>query len=182
MKKVISFIIILSILILSNFYILNYRSNNNANKNTEIKINKNIFKNRLLDDVIDEFNLKFNSSKFVISNFSSNEIESNIYFYSQIKGYEEAYLLIEYKDFDVTRISFHFTNARSEYFNDISNIMTLLVKISDLDIKTKEAQQIIINMFSKFQKGRDNVTLIYDNNLVYSINITDNNNIEFNIK
>ena len=84
MKKVISFIIILSILILSNFYILNYRSNNNENKNTEIKINKNIFKNRLLDDVIDEFNLKFNSSKFVISNFSSNEIDSNIYFYSQI--------------------------------------------------------------------------------------------------
>lgn len=174
--------LLIFVVLVSSFSI--YLFNNYFNKKeiiVENNINKNLFKNKLLDEVIDDINIKFKSSKYDITEFKNSELDSIIYFYSQISNFEEAYILIEYKEFDVTKISFNFINAKKEDFDDISKIITLLIIASNTSIQSIEAEQIVINMLAKFKEEKDTVILVYDD-LVYSININDNNNIEFSIK
>ncbi|CAM3142556.1 hypothetical protein STFE110948_03805 [Streptobacillus felis] len=182
MNNKLRFLIVL-LLLLSMIFVLNRYVISTKKYTIPIEsVNKNIFKNKLLDDVIEDFDKKYKSTKFEISKFTNKEVDSNIYFYSQIFGYTESYFIIEYNDFEVTQLIFNFSNASKENFEDITEIIYLLIEISDNDIKSVEAKSIILNMFKELKNNKDRVTLVYDNNLVYTLNIFNNNSIRFTIK
>ena len=77
-------------------------------------INNNIYKNKIIEDVIESFKLKFNNSKFELSEFENNEVNSIIYFTSQIYNFDEAYFIIEYNNFEIRKINFYFNNIKKE--------------------------------------------------------------------
>ncbi|WP_156299383.1 hypothetical protein [Streptobacillus canis] len=174
----------LAIIILSSTIFVFNRFVISTNNNTIAieSVNKNIFKNMLLDNVIEEFNKKYGPTKYDVSKFVNKEVDSNIYFYSQIFGYTESYFIIQYNDFEVTQLVFNFSNAKKEDLEDITEIISLMVQISDSDIKEIESKAIVLNMFKEFEHNKDTVTLIYDNNLIYSLNIFNNNSIRFTIR
>lgn len=177
-------IIIISIIILC-FFSFNYfknMNNNVINNNTNLTIQKNIFKNRLLDDIIEEFYLRFNFNNNLITNFTNKEIDNTIYFYSQLTSNNEAYFIIEYKDFEIKKLQFNFTNASKNDLDSIYKIISTLISISDINISSNEANKIILNMMKRFEKNNENVIFVYENNLIYSINIADNNTFIFTIE
>ncbi|CAM3123971.1 hypothetical protein [Streptobacillus ratti] len=173
-----SIIILVGTILLFNKYVITTQSNIIAIED----VNKKIFKNILLDNVIEDFNKKFGPTKYDISKFVNREIESNIYFYSQLFGYSESYFIIQYNDFGVTQLVFNFSNVKKENLEDLTEIISLLIQISDGDIEEVEAKTIIVNMFKEFNKNKDTVTLVYDNKLIYELNIFNNNSIKFSIR
>ena len=144
-------------------------------------INNNIYKNKIIEDVIESFNLKFNNSKFELSEFENNEVNSIIYFTSQIYNFDEAYFIIEYKNFEINKINFYFNNIKNKNFDDVVDIISKLIEISDSSINTATSHKIVINMMNKFKDSKYNVTLIYNNSLTYSLTIKNNNGLEFSI-
>ncbi|WP_073508067.1 hypothetical protein [Streptobacillus notomytis] len=180
LRFILSILILFGAIFLFNKYVT-IKQNNNISIEIE-NVNKKIFKNMLLDDVIEEFNKKFEPTKYDISKFVNRELDSNIYFYSQIFGYTESYFIIQYNDFEVTQLVFNFSNVKKKNLEDISEIISLLIQISDGDIDEIEAKTIVVNMFKEFQKNKDTVTLVYDNKLIYELNIFNNNSIKFNIR
>ncbi|WP_064579795.1 hypothetical protein [Streptobacillus moniliformis] len=173
-----SIIILVGTILLFNRYITSKENNSIAIEN----VNKKIFKNMLLDNIIEDFNKKFGPTKYDVSKFVNRELDSNIYFYSQIFGYTESYFIIQYNDFRVTQLVFNFSNVKKENLEDITEIISLLIQISDGDIEEVEAKTIIVNMFKEFEKNKDTVTLVYDNKLIYTLNIFNNNSIKFSVR
>ena len=144
-------------------------------------INNNIYKNKIIEDVIESFKLKFNNSKFELSEFENNEVNSIIYFTSQIYNFDEAYFIIEYNNFEIRKINFYFNNIKKENLDDVVDIVSKLIEISDSSINSFTSHKIVINMMNKFKSSKYNVTLIYNNGLTYSLTIKNNNGLEFNI-
>ena len=170
MTKYLKYIFLILIVSISFTFYIYYIS-----KDVKIEtINNNIYKNKIIEDVIESFNLKFNNSKFELSEFENNEVNSIIYFTSQIYNFDEAYFIIEYKNFD-------FNNIKNKNFDDVVDIISKLIEISDSSINTATSHKIIINMMNKFKDSKHNVTLIYNNSLTYSLTIKNNNGLEFSI-
>ena len=129
-----------------------------------------------------EFEQKLaDNSKFELSEFENNEVNSIIYFTSQIYNFDEAYFIIEYKNFEISKINFYFNNIKNKNFDDVVDIISKLIEISDSSINTATSHKIVINMMNKFKDSKYNVTLIYNNSLTYSLTIKNNNGLEFSI-
>lgn len=177
MTKYLKYIFLILIVSISFTFYIYYIS-----KDVKIEtINNNIYKNKIIEDVIESFNLKFNNSKFELSEFENNEVNSIIYFTSQIYNFDEAYFIIEYKNFEINKINFYFNNIKNKNFDDVVDIISKLIEISDSSINTATSHKIVINMMNKFKDSKYNVTLIYNNSLTYSLTIKNNNGLEFSI-
>ena len=116
-----------------------------------------------------------------MSEFENNEVNSIIYFTSQIYNFDEAYFIIEYNNFEIRKINFYFNNIKKENLDDVVDIVSKLIEISDSSINSSTSHKIVINMMNKFKSSKYNVTLIYNNGLTYSLTIKNNNGLEFNI-
>lgn len=177
MKKYLKYIFL--IILISSSLIL-YKQYISSDVKVKV-INNNIYKNKIIDDVIESLNLKFKNSKFKLSEFENNEINSIIYFTSQIYNFDEAYFIIEYNNFEVRKINFYFNNIKNNNFDDVTEIISKLIEVSDNSINSSTSHKIILNMMNKFKKSNYNVSLIYNNGLTYSLTIKNNNSLEFNI-
>ena len=177
MTKYLKYIFLILIVSISFTFYIYYIS-----KDVKIEtINNNIYKNKIIEDVIESFKLKFNNSKFELSEFENNEVNSIIYFTSQIYNFDEAYFIIEYNNFEIRKINFYFNNIKKENLDDVVDIVSKLIEISDSSINSSTSHKIVINMMNKFKSSKYNVTLIYNNGLTYSLTIKNNNGLEFNI-
>ena len=76
MKKYLKYIFL--IILISSSLIL-YKQYISSDVKVKV-INNNIYKNKIIDDVIESLNLKFKNSKFKLSEFVNNEINCIIYF------------------------------------------------------------------------------------------------------
>ena len=150
MTKYLKYIFLILIVSISFTFYIYYIS-----KDVKIEIiNNNIYKNKIIEDVIESFNLKFNNSKFELSEFENNEVNSIIYFTSQIYNFDEAYFIIEYKNFEINKINFYFNNIKNENFDDVVDIISKLIEISDSSINTETSHKIVINMMNKFKDSK----------------------------
>ena len=146
MTKYLKYIFLILIVSISFTFYIYYIS-----KDVKIEIiNNNIYKNKIIEDVIESFNLKFNNSKFELSEFENNEVNSIIYFTSQIYNFDEAYFIIEYKNFEINKINFYFNNIKNKNFDDVVDIISKLIEISDSSINTETSHKIVINMMNNF--------------------------------
>lgn len=186
LKKILITLFIISIFISIPYVsknIILYKNSLKINKSYEEKErNKHTFKNRLVDDVIIDFENKFNESKFDISKFENQEVDNSIYLYSQLFNMNDSYFIIQYNGLDVISMSAEFNNAINSNYDDIVKIIEILIRISDNSISEREANQMVINMFKEFENNKDIVILRYPNNIEYSLSIVNNDSLRLYIK
>lgn len=180
--KYIKFLFVLVILIPLTLFLPKVYINHTVYKNSsnlESIKDKDVFKNRIVEDVVNEFEETFGNSKFDISKFEIQDLDGNIYLFSQLFGYKEAYFIIQYNGLDVSSISFQFNDVNKSNLDDIIEIISLLIKLSDNNITNEEAKKIVINMFKEFNNSNYSVNLSYINNVTYTLNIINNNSLKF---
>lgn len=149
-KKIIVVLFLFLVFIGSYSYYKSWQVKESAFINS--KIDKSLFKNKLLDEVIATFQNIFYKTNYDISSFSHKELDSKFYFYSQIFDYPEAYFMIEYDEFEVKKLELNFSNTSDENIADVVELMALLIQVSDEDIVKKEAKRIVINIMKQLEE------------------------------
>lgn len=176
--KIISFILFLIFftLVLRFLFILNQ---NNFTISVE---NKNIFKNMLLDDVIENYRKIFISENLTVTSFEKKENKEGILLYSEIYSRNLPVFEIQYDNLNVNSLKLKIDDIQRENIEDVVKILSLAIQVSDISITKEEAHKIIINMIKEFVNTDNSVTLSYENNLIYILSIVNNNSLEFKIK
>ena len=64
----------------------------------------------------------------------------------------------------------------------VENIITTLICVSDKNIDKIESKKICSELLLTVDKNKNSSQLKYKNNLIYTLEITDNSNIIFSIK
>lgn len=178
LKKILLFIL----LITTVFTINKIHSMYNKIEIVESKVDKSIFKNKLIDEIKKDFVYSFSKENYNISKFHNENIDSNIFFFSKIEEFNNSILIIEYSDFTIKKLSLKFENIEKENIDLIAKMMAILIEVSDENISKADSYKIIINMMNEFEKSKQEVTLLYTNNIIYSLNIVNNNSLEFIVK
>lgn len=177
MKKTIFFILF----ILSFSYIIYYSLNYNK-EIVLIEENKNIFKNMLLDDVISNYNNFFINEKYLVSEFVNRENKDTIFLYSEISFKNNIIFEIQYDNLNVTTLTLKMNDVDIENIKDMANLIALTIQVSDISINKEEAEKIVINMMQEFSNTNETVFLSYPNELIYTLSILNNNELEFKVK
>lgn len=185
MKKYLYSSFLIVIILVSSLIIFQLWKLNNINDKNGINIaniKKGNFKSELLEDTIEKFKLETKKSNIEISKFSLIKYDNKTYYKMSINNLKNSEYLIHYEGINVSALYASIFNVNEANMPTVENIITTLICVSDKNIDKIESKKICSELLLTVDKNKNSSQLKYKNNLIYTLEITDNSNIIFSIK
>lgn len=162
--------------------ILKINENTKKNEMTVIRANKKIFKNELMEDVLNR--LKENCDEFGINleDISLIKSDNRTYLKVGIKDIPNSDYLIHYEGMNVTKLYANISKVDENNLDKISLIVGAMIKTSDHSMTTVDAVQIYSELLTSINKNKNVSQLKLKNGLIYSLEVTETQGIIVIIK
>lgn len=158
---------------------------NRTRKNTTQiinKISKTVFKNDLLENLINKLRTISKENEIELSNFNFVKVQNKTYFKIVTPDLENSSYMIAYEGISVIELYANIGIINEDDIENVEKISTMLIEISDRSITKEEAKRIFAMLSSKLDKDHSSASIAYTNGLTYSLDITEFGGLILSIK
>lgn len=174
MKKII-ISAIFTIIIITSYIVFNriVQLNNQTISKTENSASVRVFKKQLLENIIESIKDKSDEAQIKLSDYTLVKYEEKSFVNLDILQIPKSNFLIQYEGLYVISIHLNIGELNDENSKMVSDIATILIKVSDLDLTEIEAKQIFSQLIKQVNSKKTSTYIKYKNGLVYNLSIND---------
>ncbi|WP_068268426.1 hypothetical protein [Caviibacter abscessus] len=183
-KRIIQILFIIVLITLIRYIIYEINILNNTRKNIQVvnKTTKTIFKNELLENLVDKFKDIAQKNKVELFNFNFVKAQNKTYFKIITPEIENSSYMIAYEGISVIELYANIGVINEEKMKIAEKILVTLIEVSDKLISDEEAKRIFAMSSSKLDKDNLSSSIAYTNGLTYTLDVTEFGGLILSIK
>lgn len=181
MKKRYFVYVILLIITILIYFLYRGRNKNEVlksipnKKSTTIIQSKDIFKNKSVENIVQEFENISTKNKIRLNKFVKLNYDGRAFYYSKILDKRDASYMIEYTGLDVGGIFLKVDSITGENLSYVEKLILNLIEISDMEIDQEEIEEVYKKLLLDIPDEEVVNTINYKNGLNYGLQINKDN-------